>query len=85
MVWRWQVGARGSAATKDMAGKMMGGKAGEETDQVADADNSHAALEDDMTRLAKGRGAEAVRMRNWLMFPVRAGQSCGVWERQDGG
>ncbi len=64
------MGARGSAATKDVAGKMMGGKAGEETDQVADADDSHAQLQDSLADLHKGRGKEAVRAQSKPLFQL---------------
>ena len=56
-----QVGARGSSATKDVAGKMMGGAHGEEADKVADAEDSHDALNEDLAHLHEGRGAKAVR------------------------
>ena len=58
-----QVGARGSKATKDVAGKMMGGPHGDEADKVGDAEDSHEALHEDLAHLHEGRGAKAVRPR----------------------
>ena len=59
--WRAQVGAKGSGTSKDVAGKMMKGPAGEEHKAVEDADNSQEKVGEELAKLHKGRGAKSVR------------------------
>ena len=63
--WVWlmraQVGAKGSGTSKDVAGKMMGGPAGDEQKKVDDADNSGKKVGEELSKLHEGRGAKSVR------------------------
>ena len=58
---RAQVGAKGSGTSKDVAGKMMGGPAGEEHKKVEDADNSQEKVGEELAKLHEGKGKKSVR------------------------